>query len=281
MTRRSGRSTWSRPISDTETGRHDTRFHIDGSIARLTLSRPEIRNALSGERVLDEIRTAFATAERDPAVTVLVLDAEGPAFSAGGNVKDMATRSGMFAGDPERIAEEYRTTIQTLTTTLASTDLVTIAAVDGPAVGAGFDLVLGCDLRIGSTAARFAHTFVDLGIIPGDGGAWLLPRIVGWQRAAELAFTARMIDAAEAREIGVLLEVVAPHDLAERVRELATTIGSKPAHSLRLTKRLFRHAHTMDLPGFLDLTAALQAVAHSTEAHHGAVESYLERLRDR
>jgi enoyl-CoA hydratase/carnithine racemase len=245
------------------------------------LARPEIRNALTDDRILAEIRDAFAQAEADPTVTVLVLDADGPAFSAGGNVKDMANRSGMFEGDPERIAERYRDSIQTLTTTLASTDLVTIAAVDGPAVGAGFDMVLGCDLRIGSTNARFAHTFVDLGIIPGDGGAWLLPRIVGWQRAAELAFTARTIDATEAREFGVLLEVVTPDDLRSRVDELATQIASKPAHSLRLTKRLFRHSRTMDLAGFLDLTAALQAIAHSTPAHFEAVEAYLQRLQAR
>jgi enoyl-CoA hydratase/carnithine racemase len=212
---------------------------------------------------------------------VLIIDAEGPAFSAGGNVKDMATRSGMFAGDTEQIGEEYRRSIQTLTTTLASTDLITVAAVGGPAIGAGFDLVLGCDLRIGSTAARFAHTFVDLGIIPGDGGAWLLSRIVGSQRAAELAFTARMIDAHEAREYGVLLEVTEPEDLIGRVDELATTIASKPAHSLRLTKRLFRHARTMDLAGFLDLTAALQAIAHSTDAHRDAVAAYLDGLNRR
>lgn len=214
-------------------------------------------------------------------MTVLVIDAEGSAFSAGGNVKDMAQRTGMFEGDPEQIVEAYRRTIQTLTTTLATTDLVTIAAVNGAAVGAGFDLVLGCDLRVGGTSARFAHTFVDLGILPGDGGAWLLPRVVGWQRAAELAFTARMIDAEEARDLGVLLEVVVDSDLGARVNELAMTIASKPAHSLRLTKRLFRHSRTMDLPGFLELTAALQAVAHSTEAHHTAVEAYLDRLRSR
>ena len=220
-------------------------------------------------------------AEDDARVTVLVIDAEGSAFSAGGNVKDMAQRRGMFAGDPEHIVESYRRTIQSLTTTLAETDLVTIAAVNGPAVGAGFDLVLGCDLRIGGASARFAHTFVDLGILPGDGGAWLLPRVVGWQRAAELAFTARMIDADEARAMGVLLEVVADSDLAARVDDLATTIAAKPAHSLRLTKRLFRHSRTMDLPAFLDLTAALQAVAHTTEAHHAAVATYLERLQAR
>lgn len=212
---------------------------------------------------------------------MLIIDAEGPAFSAGGNVKAMATREGMFEGGAEQIAESYRQTIQTLTTALATTDLVTIAAVNGPAVGAGFDLVLGCDLRIGSRSARFAHTFVDLGIIPGDGGAWLLPRIVGWQRASELAFTARMIDAAEAKEMGVLLEVVDDSELSARVDELAGTIASKPAHSLRLTKRLLRHARTMDLPGFLEFTAALQAISHTTDAHHTAVAAYLERLRSR
>lgn len=219
--------------------------------------------------------------DSDPDVTVLVIDALGPAFSAGGNVKDMASRTGMFSGTAERIAESYRSTIQRLTTALASTDVVTIAAVNGPAIGAGFDLVLGCDLRIGSTEARFAHTFVDLGIVPGDGGAWLLPRVVGAQRAAELAFTARVIDAETAREYGVLLEVTDPDDLDRRVTELATEIGSKPAHSLRLTKRLLRHAESMDLPGFLDLTAALQAIAHSTDAHAEAVAAYLERLNRR
>ena len=273
-----GHSTWSRHISDE---RADTRFSIDGPVARLTLARPEIRNALTGERILSEIVSAFSEAERNPTATVLVIDADGPAFSAGGDIKAMRDRTGMFEGAPEQILEGYRTSIQVLTRTLASTDLVTVACVDGPAVGAGFDLVLGCDLRIGSTNARFAHTFVDLGIIPGDGGAWLLQRIVGHQRAAELSFTARMIDAAEARDIGVLLEVVDPDALDERVATLAAGIAAKPAHSLRLTKRLLRHARTMDLEGFLDLTAALQTVAHTTDAHGAAVETYLERMEAR
>lgn len=191
----------------------------------------------------------------------------------------MASGRGMFAGGPEQLNENYRTSIQRLTRTLAGTDLVTVAAVGGPAVGAGFDLALWCDLRVGSTEARFAHTFVDLGIIPGDGGAWLLPRVVGPQRAAELSFTGRTIDAAEALDYGVLLEVVSPQALAGRVTELAETIAAKPAHSLRLTKRLLRHARTMDLDGFLDLTAALQAIAHSTDAHQSSVVAFLDRLR--
>ncbi len=240
-----------------------------GRVATLTLDEPETRNAITGAEALNAIVSAL---ESDPAdIGVLLITGAGPAFSAGGNIKDMAARQGLFAGSPEEIMEGYRSSIQRLTRALLETDLATIAAVNGPAIGAGFDLALGCDLRLGSTSARFAHTFVDLGIIPGDGGAWLLPRVVGWQRAAELAFTARSVGAEEAREMGILLEVTEPPDLMTRAMELARLIASKPAHSIRLAKRLLRHARSMDLPGFLEFSAALQAVSHHTEAHHQAM----------
>lgn len=261
--------------------RQDTAFSIEGRIAVLTLDRPETRNALTGDRMLDEIISAIDEAERDPDVVVLVITGAGTAFSAGGNVKDMESRSGLFSGDPGTIAEGYRTTIQRLTSRMSETDLVTIAAVNGPAVGAGFDLVIGCDLRIGSTKARFAHTFSKLGILPGDGGAWLLPRVVGWQRAAELSFTARTIEAHEARDLDILLDVVEPDALLPRAFGLADTIASNPVHSIRLTKRLLRHARQMDLPAFLDMTAAYQAIAHADPEHHEAVSSFLEDLRSR
>jgi enoyl-CoA hydratase/carnithine racemase len=258
--------------------RSHTRYAAEAGVARLTLDRPEIRNAITNQEMLTEIVSAIELAESDPTVTVLIITGEGSAFSAGGNVTDMAERTGMFAGDTEAIAESYRSGIQRLTTTLLSSDLVLVAAVNGPAVGAGFDLALACDLRIGAPTARFAHTFVDLGILPGDGGAWLLPRVVGWQRAAELSFTARTVDAEEAVRLGILLEVVEAERLLERVEELGRLIGSKPAHSVRLTKRLLRHARTVDLPAFLDLTAAYQAIAHSTEGHATAVTDFARRL---
>ncbi len=257
--------------------RRDTTFEVADRVATLTLARPEIRNAITGEAMLEEVISAFEEADRRDDVTVLVVAAQGPAFSAGGNVKDMRTRSGLFAGSPDQIAEGYRRSIQRLTRTLLSVDVATVAAVNGPAIGAGFDLVLGCDLRIGTPEARFAHTFVDLGIIPGDGGAWLLPRVVGWQRASELAFTARSVDADEAVAMGILLEVVPADELTGRVAELARTIASKPPHSVRLAKRLLRHARTMDLEGFLDLSAGYQAIAHHTEDHGEAMEAFFAR----
>lgn len=247
-------------------------------VAILTLARPETRNAITGEDMLAEMIGAIDEASAGPGITVLVIEAEGPAFSAGGNVKDMAERRALFAGSPEEINEGYRTSIQRLTRAVLTTDLVTIAAVNGPAVGAGFDLVLGCDLRVGSTSARFAHTFIDLGIIPGDGGARLLPRVVGWQRAAELSFTGRTVGAEEAMSLGILVEVVEPERLSTVVFELADQIAAKPSHSVRLTKRLLRHSRQMDLDGFLDLSAAYQAISHHTEAHATAVDKFVDRL---
>ncbi|HUP14984.1 MAG TPA: enoyl-CoA hydratase-related protein [Acidimicrobiia bacterium] len=258
--------------------RSHTRFVTNDGIAVLTLARSETRNAITGEKMLAEMIGAIDEASADSKVAVLIIEAEGPAFSAGGNVKDMAERRGLFAGTPEEINEGYRISIQRLTSAVLTTDVVTIAAVNGPAVGAGFDLVLGCDLRVGSTAARFTHTFIDLGIIPGDGGAWLLPRVVGWQRAADLSFTGRTVGAEEAVDLGILLEVVEPERLTTVVFELAAQIAAKPTHSVRLTKRLLRHSRQMDLAGFLDLSAAYQAISHHTQAHSTAVDNFVDRL---
>jgi enoyl-CoA hydratase/carnithine racemase len=252
-------------------------FTSAGRIAILTLARPDIRNAITGPEMLDEVTAALRHADADPDIGVLIITGEGSAFSAGGNVKDMRAGAGIFEGTPDEISEKYRASIQQIPRLMLATDLVTIAAVNGPAVGAGFDLALMCDLRIGSFEARFAHTFIDLGIIPGDGGAWFLPRVVGWQRAAELAFTARIVTAEEAVEMGILLEVVEPADLLERARVIAEQIAAKPPHSVRLTKRLLRHARSMELDGFLDISAALQSVSHHTEDHREAIEAFFER----
>jgi len=253
----------------------------EAGVFMVTLAQPQTRNAITGEDMLEELLDAIHDAETDPDIGVLIIEAEGPAFSSGGNVKDMVEKIGLFEGSPSEIIERYRVTIQQLTRMLATTDLVTIAAVNGPAIGAGFDLVLGCDLRLGTSRASFAHTFIELGIIPGDGGAWLLPRVVGWQRATELAMTARSIDADTAVDWGILLEVVPDSKLSIRVMELALEIASKPRPAVVMAKRLLRQSKNMDLDGFLEYSAALQAVAHTTPEHEAAVASYVERLKSR
>ena len=252
-------------------------YDSEGRIATLTLARPDIRNAITSPELLDEFTAALRHADADPDVGILIITGEGPAFSAGGNIKDMRAGVGLFEGSPDEISEKYRASIQQIPRLMLATDLVTIAAVNGAAVGAGFDIALMCDMRIGSSDARFAHTFIDLGIIPGDGGAWFLPRVVGWQRAAELAFTARIVTAEEAVEMGILLEVVEPDQLLNRALVIAEQIAAKPPHSVRLTKRLLRHARSMELDGFLDISAALQSVSHHTEDHREALDALFEK----
>ena len=118
-----------------------------------------------------------------------------------------------------------------------------------------------------------------MGIIPSDGGAWLLPRVVGWQKATELALTAKSVDADEAASIGILLEVVPDSQLSLRAMELASEIASKPRPAVVMAKRLLRQAKKMDLDAFLEYSAVLQAVAHSTPEHREAVTKYVESLK--
>ncbi|MFP4514316.1 MAG: enoyl-CoA hydratase-related protein, partial [Acidimicrobiales bacterium] len=175
----------------------DLSIEIDDGVAMLTLDRPESRNVISDEPMVRELPAACEQLGRDPDVRVVVLTGRGTAFSAGGNVRLMHEKAGMFGGQPHEIADEYRRGIQRLVLAVFHLPVPTIAAINGPAIGAGFDLALACDLRLASSTARFGETFVNLGLVPGDGGSWLLPRAVGHQRAAELAFTGRVIDADE------------------------------------------------------------------------------------
>jgi len=150
-----------------------------------------------------------------------------------------------------------------------------IAAVNGPAIGAGCDLACMCDLRIAGESARFAESFVKVGIVPGDGGAWLLPRIVGFAKATEMALTGDMIDAAEAKAIGLVLKVVSDAELLDAARALARRIAVNPPHAVRMTKRLLREAHNARLDTVLELSAAFQALAHATGDHAEAVAAML------
>lgn len=257
---------------------HDSVLSIEGRIAVLTLNRHEVRNELTGTRLAGEIALVAEWINRDERISVLVLTGAGAAFSAGGNIKHMLEREqGSFAGDVYSVAAKYRHGIQRMALAMQSLDVPTIAAVNGPAIGAGFDLACMCDLRIGSTAARMAESFLTLGLIPGDGGGWLLQRLVGWQRAAELSFSGRIVEAEEALRLGLLLEVVEPDDLLARARELAASFAARPPQAVRLTKRLLRYAQRMEFRDYLDVCAMVQGICHNTEDHLEAVSAFLEK----
>ena len=252
-----------------------------GAIVTLTLNAPDERNALSNQAQWDEVVAACARVARDQSVKVLILTGAGSAFCAGGNVKDMRDKKGIAGGTPYEIREGYRTGIQRIPLALYNLDVPTIAAVNGAAIGAGCDLACMCDIRIASTKAKFAESFVKLGIIPGDGGAWLLPRTVGMSKAAELTFTGDTIDAEEAARIGLVSRVVAPEDLMKEAQALAARIAANPGPALRMAKRLMREGQHLRLDSLLEMSAAFQAIGHHTKEHDQALEAFLEAQRKR
>ncbi len=217
-------------------------FEIKDRIAILTLNHPEARNIISGIEIIEEIEAACHMVNEDMTIHVLIITAKDPAFSAGGNIKDMAGCKGMFGGLPAQIMENYRKNIQHIPLAVHEVAVPTIAAVNGPAIGAGCDLALMCDMRVASGRASFGETFLSVGLIPGDGGAYFLPRVVGMARACEMTFTGEVINAQKAAAIGLVNEVV-PHDrLMEKALELAGKIAVKPPQALRMAKRLLMRA---------------------------------------
>lgn len=244
-------------------------------VVLLTLDDPARRNPLSDRPTLEALASALQEIEADSAARVLVVTGAGSAFSAGGNVKDMRERSGIFAGSAAEVAEAYRDTVQRLPLLFARLDIPTIAAVNGPAMGAGCDLALMCDLRLGSTRALFGEVFVNLGLVSGDGGGWFLVRHLGYQRAAEISFRGRPIAAEEALALGLVLEVLEPAALLPRALELAGEIAAKPAPAIRMTKRLLRMAERTQLQDYLAAVGAMQAIAHGTAEHAAAVDALL------
>lgn len=248
-----------------------------GRYAILQFNRDDIMNALTGSALIDDICDTIDWANRHHDLSCLILTGAGRAFSAGGNVKDMRDKTGMFSGDANEIAQAYRHGIQRISKAVFNAEVVTIAAVNGPAIGAGFDLCCMCDLRLGSERCRFGETFINLGLIPGDGGGWFLQRLLGYQRAAELTFTGRVIDADEALSLGLLLEKVASDELISRAEAIAADIASKPPLTLRHSKRLLKQAQRQELADHLDNCATVQAQCHSTEDHALALNAFFAK----
>ena len=249
-----------------------------GGVLTVTMNQPETRNALTGNTAVQEFVELADSVARDASVRVLVLTASDPVFSSGGNVKDMK-RYFDDALTPAAIRDEYRHGIQRLTRAFYNIDVPTIAAVNGAAIGAGCDLACMCDIRIASETASFAESFVKVGLIPGDGGAWLLPRVVGMSKAAEMSFTGDSLTAAEALACGLVSRVVPAERLMEEALALAGRIAANPGAGLRLTKRLLREGQHTRLESLLEMSAGFQAVAHKTAHHVEAINAFVEKRK--
>ena len=246
-------------------------------IVLLTLNRPELRNPISEPEMVEALLAALDRLERDPQARVAILTGAGKGFSSGGNVNTMKQGAGLNDAQPFRTRGNYKRGIQRLPLAFAALEVPVIAAVNGAAIGAGCDLTCMCDLRIAAESARFAESFVKLGIIAGDGGSWLLPRVVGFSKAAEMALTGDMIDAAEALACGLVSRVVPDAELLDAARALARRISANPTHGVRMTKRLLWEGQQADLRTLLEMASAMQAVAHTTADHAEAVAAFIEK----
>jgi len=248
-----------------------------GHVAILTLNRPDAMNALGMPGDGDQIQAACEQINNDDDVRCVVLTGAGRAFSAGGDVKAMKAREGAFGGSGVQIRDGYRRNIHRVVRSIYGLEVPSIAAINGAAIGLGMDVACMTDIRIAADTAKMGVTFLKLGLIPGDGGAWLLPRTIGMSRAAELLFTGDVIDAKTAADWGLVSRVVPAADLMTEAMVLAEKIALQPPHALRLAKSLLKQGQTASYDTLMEMSAAAQAISHLTDDHMEGVDAILEK----
>lgn len=251
------------------------KFSVDDGIGRIVLNRPERMNAFTFE-MIDAWRAAIEECRRDDAVKVVIVTGAGAAFCSGGDIVEMGDR---LEQTPEQRKAELFDRIERIPLALEDLDKPVIAAVNGVATGAGMDMALMCDLRYAAQGARFAETYVNVGLVPGAGGAHFLPRLVGVSKALELFWTGDFIDAEEAMRIGIVNKVFPDAELMTQVETIARKIAKAPPLTLRMVKRAIYQGMRNDLRTNLDLISSHYAVITATDRHKEAVRSFIAKRR--
>lgn len=248
----------------------------NGNQLWITLNNPEKLNAISYE-MIDSLTSVLFNAEMNPDVKVIVIRGAGKAFSAGGDVQAMKEKSGMFHGDSNELRMRYMQGIQKIPKCMEDLSKPVIAMVNGAAIGAGCDLSMMCDLRIGCEESRFGETFAKLGLVPGDGGTFFLTRIIGFSKAMQMTLTADIISGKKAFDFGLMNYFVETADLEKETFTLASKIAALPAVALQMAKKSLKAAYRQDLQVNLDLLAAFQGIAQRTADHEAAVAAFFEK----
>lgn len=244
----------------------------------ITLNRAESSNAYSTAMVKSLVE-AVKQADADTDVRVIVITGSGKNFCAGGDIKAMKGKTGMFAGESNELREAYQNGIQQIPLTLSQVKTPMIAMVNGAAVGAGCDLAAMCDLRIASESAIFAETFAKVGLVPGDGGAFFISRLTGFGKAMEMFLTCRNYSADEALKMGLVNEVVLPDQLRKRTEEVVEEIVNLPPIAVQMTKKAIAHAQQNDIVSHLELMAAYQGITQRSSDHFKALDGMIEKKK--
>jgi enoyl-CoA hydratase/carnithine racemase len=250
----------------------DLLYEVKDKIATITLNRPDKLNAFTGP-MIDAWARALADAQADDDVNVIIVTGAGRAFCAGGDVGRMKE------GKPTPLENKNQLWqhIHRIPKTLEAVDKPVIAMVNGLAVGAGMGMCLMCDVRIASDEARFSTGYVRVGLVPGDGDTYFLPRLVGAAKALELLWTADFIEAQEALRLGIVNRVVPAGDLAQQARAFAEQIAGGPQIPIRMIKRLVYQSLRLDLRTHLDLVSSHMAVVRDTADHAEGVAAFKEK----
>lgn len=251
---------------------------LSGHVLWITLNRPEASNAYSIGMIKSFIEV-LKHADNDHQVRVMILTGAGKNFCAGGDIKAMQGKSGMFAGESNELRETYENGIQQIPRTISNLKTPIIAMVNGAAVGAGCDLAAMCDLRVASTEATFAETFAKVGLVPGDGGAFFLTRLVGFGKAMEMFLTCKSYLADEALKMGLCNQVVLPTDLKNKTLEIAMLMSELPPIALQMTKRSIVNAYQTELGAHLELMAAYQGITQRSSDHFKALDQMINKKK--
>lgn len=252
-------------------------YEVENHVATVTLNRPETYNALYGE-FFAPLRAAFERLNTDTDVHVAILTGAGRGFCSGADLSKLEKHENWPDMPPLEIRAMYGE-IHKLFLALQAVAVPVIAAVNGPAAGGGVALAGLCDIRIASETASFSESFLRLAIVPPDGDAWIIPRLIGSQRFAQMLYTAEKMSAAEALKCGLVAQVVPPEALMPTVKDLAARIAVHPGTVLRMAKTLCRDAQKGDLATHLDAAASMMALLHPSDDHRAALARFNSRKR--
>lgn len=250
-----------------------TLFDVTDGIATLTLNRPEAKNALSNE-MREEMQAAFdeCAARAGDDIKALIITGAGGAFCAGGDVKGMGERSKDPIANRTRMRGSHDTMYQ-----LTHLELPVISLVDGAAAGAGANIALSADFVLATPRAFFMQAFGRIGLVPDWGGFYVLPRMVGLQKAKELVFTARRVYAEEAKELGMVYKVVGQDTAMDEAREFAGRFRNAPTAAIGIAKNILNQAHNQDHRTLIELEASGQSIARMSEFHKEAVRRFRDK----
>lgn len=251
---------------------------IKDHVQWIWLNRPDASNAYSESMVID-LPKILLEANLNKNVRVVVIGSRGKNFCAGGDLKSMQAKSGMFAGEANELKERYMDGIQQIPLAISRVRKPVIMMIQGAAIGAGCDLVAMGDIRVATSSAEFAETFINVGLVPGDGGAWFLIRAVGHSKASEMFLTRKKYSAQEAKEMGLVHRLVSSDQLVREVTDLAQDLASAPPIAMQLTKKALQLAYESSLEAHLDIAAAFQGITQNSSDHQVAVSSLLDKTQ--